>query len=166
MINDVGELRQPKKGVYKDIEVHKRQLYTYSQHDLFAIRDTLLKNRNWKQINYDTCKIICRLRLNRRGCRAGKNKLKSRPNHDNLIPVVTRRANEQKIDIANKLKLSTVNIQSIKSKDDDLLRYLLESKTDLCVVTETWLSDNNEENGAWVSCTHLSKAPFQDQHIK
>ena len=43
MINDVGELRQPKKGVYKDIEVHKRQLYTYSQHDLFAIRETLLK---------------------------------------------------------------------------------------------------------------------------
>ena len=28
MTNDVGELRQPNKGVYKDIEVHKRQLYT------------------------------------------------------------------------------------------------------------------------------------------
>ena len=127
MINDGGELRQPNKGVDKDIEVHKRQLYTYSQYDLFAIRETLLKNRNWKQINYDTCKIISRLRLNRRGCRAGKNKLKSRLNHDNLTPVVTRRANEQEIDIANKLKLSTVNIQSIKSKDDDLLGYLLES---------------------------------------
>ena len=48
-INDVGEIRQPNKGVYKDIEVHKRQLYTYSQHDLYAIRETLLKNRNWKQ---------------------------------------------------------------------------------------------------------------------
>ena len=117
--------------------MHKRQLYTYSQYDLLAIRETLLKNRNWKQINYDNCKIISRLRLNRRGCRAGKNKLKSRQNHDNLTPVVTRRANEQNIDIANKLKLSTVNIQSIKSKDDDLLGYLLESKTDLCVVTET-----------------------------
>ena len=126
-----------------------------------AIRETLLKNRNWKQINYDTCKIISRLRLNGRGCRAGKNKLKSRPNNDNLTPVVTRRANEQKIDIANKLKLSTVNIQSIKSKDDDLLGYLLESKTDVCVVTETWLGDNNVEDGAWVSCTHLNKAPFK-----
>ena len=154
MTNDVGELRQPNKGVDRDIEVHKRQLCTYSQYDLFAIRETLLKNRNWKQINYDTCKIISRLRLNRRGCRAGKNRLKSRPNHDNLTPVVVRRANEQKIDIANKLKLSTVNIQSIKSKDDDLLGYLLESKTDVCVVTEMWLSDNNEEDGAWVSCTH------------
>ena len=141
--------------------MHKRQLYTYSQQDLYAIRETLLKNRNWKQIDYDTCKMICRLRLNRRGCRAGKNKLKARPNYDNLIPIVTRRVTEQKIDIASKLKLSTVNIQSIKSKDDDLLGYLLESKTDLCVVTETWLSDDNEEDGAWVSCTHLNKDPFK-----
>ena len=84
----------------------------------------------------------------------------ARPNLDNLIPIVTRRVTEQKIDIANKLKLSTVNIQSIKSKDDDLFEYLLESKTDLCVVIETWLSDENED-GAWVSCTHLNKAPFK-----
>ena len=36
MINDGGELRQPNKGVDKDIEVHKRQLYTYSQYDLLG----------------------------------------------------------------------------------------------------------------------------------
>ena len=54
-----------------------------------------------------------------------------------------------------------MNIQSIKSKDDDLLGYLLESKTDMCLVTETWLSNDNEEDGAWVSCTHLNKAPFK-----
>ena len=39
----------------------------------------------------------------------------------------------QKIDIANKLKVSTVNIQSIKSKDNDLLEYLLETKL-ICVL--------------------------------
>ena len=87
--------------------------------------------------------------------------MKARPNHDNLISIATRRVIEQKIDIANKLKLSTVNIQSITSKDDDLFEYLLESKTNLCVVRETWLSDENEEDGAWVSCTHLNKAPFK-----
>ena len=121
----------------------------------------MLKNRNWKQIDYDTCKTVSSLRLNRRGCRAGKNKIKSRPNYENLISIATRRVTEQKIDIANKLKLSTVNIQSIKSKDDDLFEYLVESKMDLCVVTETWLSDENNEDGAWVSCTHLNKAPFK-----
>ena len=121
----------------------------------------MLKNRNWKQIDYDTCKMIHLLRLNRRGCRAGKNKLKARPNHDNLIPIVIRRVIQQNIDIANKLKLSTVNIQSIKSKDDNLFEYPKESKTDLCVVTETWLSDENEEDGVWVSFTHLNKAPFK-----
>ena len=128
---------------------------------MHAIRETLLKNRNWKKIDYDTCKTVSSSRLNRRGCRAGKNKMIARPNHDNLIPIVTRRVIEQKIDIAKKLKLSTVNIQSIKSKDDYLFEYLLESKTDLCVMTKTWLSDENEEDGAWVSCTHLNKAPFK-----
>ena len=48
-IINVGKISQPNKGVYKDIEVQKRQLYTYSRHDLHAIRETLLKNRNWKQ---------------------------------------------------------------------------------------------------------------------
>ena len=87
--------------------------------------------------------------------------MKARRNHDILISIVTKSATEQRIDIANKLKLSTVNIQSIKSKDDDFFEYLLESKTDLCVVTETWLGDENEEDGTWVSCTHLNKAPFK-----
>ena len=78
--NKVGESIELNKQVYKDIEVQKKkQLYTYSQHDLHAIRETLLKDRKWKQIDYDTCKIVCSLRLNRRGCRAGKNKMKARP---------------------------------------------------------------------------------------
>ena len=32
---------------------------------------------------------------------------------------------------------------------------------DLCAVTETWLSDENNEDETWVSCTHLNKAPFK-----
>ena len=87
--------------------------------------------------------------------------MKARPNHDNLISIETSSVIKQKIDIANKLKLFTVNIQSIKLKDNDLLGYLLEPKTDLCIVTETWLSDDNEEDGAWVSCAHLNKVPFK-----
>ena len=94
--NEIGDISQPNTGVYKDIEVPKRQAYTYSWYELQAIRETLLKNRNWKQIDYDTCKTVCSLRLNRRGCRAGKNKIKSRPNYENLISIVTRRVMEQK----------------------------------------------------------------------
>ena len=43
--NYVGEISQPNKGVYKDIEVQKRQLYTYSQHDLQAFRDLAEKQK-------------------------------------------------------------------------------------------------------------------------
>ena len=76
--------------------MQKGQLYTYSQHDLHAIRETLLKDRKWKQTDYDTCKIVHSLRMNRRGCTAGKYKIKARPNHDNLISIETRSVIKQK----------------------------------------------------------------------
>ena len=87
--------------------------------------------------------------------------MKGSTNHDNLISIEINSAIKQKIDIANKLKLSTINIQSIKLKDDDVLQYLLETRTDLCIVTETWLSGAKKKGGACVSCTHLNKVPFK-----
>ena len=47
--NKVREIIELNKRVYKDIEVQKGQLYTYSQHDLHAVRETWLKDRKWKQ---------------------------------------------------------------------------------------------------------------------
>ena len=64
--NNVGEIIEPSQCVNIDIEVQKGQLYTYSQHELHAVRETFQKDRKWKHIDYDTCKRVHSLRLNRR----------------------------------------------------------------------------------------------------
>ena len=81
----------------------KGQLYTYSQHELHAIRETLQKDRKWKHIDYDTCKKVHSLRLSRRGHIARKNKKNARPrlkestNHDNLISIEINSVIKQKL---------------------------------------------------------------------
>ena len=47
------------------------------------------------------------------------------------------------------------NTQSIKSKELQLHKVIQEENIDLCVVTETWLS-NNVEDDTWVKCSVLN----------
>ena len=44
------------------------------------------------------------------------------------------------------------NIQALHNKDTLLLDHLAEEKTNLCLVTETWLRDQDE---AWLSCCDI-----------
>ena len=60
------------------------------------------------------------------------------------------------------LGLTVINIQSIKNKDTNLLDHLVENKTDICIVTETWL---NEDDKIWLECCDLSKNGFQIQSV-
>ena len=58
------------------------------------------------------------------------------------------------------LKIYTINIQSIKSKEQLLLDYIYESDIDICVLTESWLNDN-DRNYAWLEATDLNKGPLK-----
>ena len=60
--------------------------------------------------------------------------------------------------IHNTIKAALVNIQSLKSKDNDLITYLSGTKLDLCILTETWLT---EEDDSWVSCSDLNTTNFR-----
>ena len=57
-----------------------------------------------------------------------------------------------------RLKVALVNTQSIKSKSNDLVTYLNDTKLDLCILTETWL---REEDDSWVSCLDLNIANYR-----
>ena len=46
-------------------------LITYNHDDLLNIRKTMIKAK-WKKLDLDTCIIVRRLRLNKRGRHAGK----------------------------------------------------------------------------------------------
>ena len=58
------------------------------------------------------------------------------------------------------LKICTITIQSIKSKEQLLLDYIYESDIDIWVLTEAWLNDNDRDY-AWLEATDLSKGPLK-----
>ena len=115
----------------------------------------------WKKLDRDTCIIVRRLRLNKRGRHAVK-KIKESSitngqgstNQNNLTIIEPMHSHN----IQNRLKAALVNIQSLKPKISDLVTYLNDTKLDLCILTETWL---REEDDSWVSCSDLNIANYR-----
>ena len=115
----------------------------------------------WKKLDLNTCITVRRLRLNKRGRWAGK-KIKEHSitngqgstNQNNLTIIESMHSHN----IQNRLKVTLVNIQSIKSICNDLVIYLNDIKLDLCILTETWL---REEDDSWVSCSDLNIANYR-----
>ena len=135
-------------------------LRTYNHEDLINIRKTMI-DAKWKNLELDTCITIRRLRLNKRGRWAGKkikeSSITSRQgsiNPNNLTVIESK----QNCKIHNRIKAALVNIQSLKSKDCDLITYLSDTKLDLCILTETWLT---QEDDSWVSCSDLNITNFR-----
>ena len=42
------------------------------------------------------------------------------------------------------VKISTINIQSIKSKEHVLHEYIINNAIDACVISEAWLKNNDQ----------------------
>ena len=109
-----------------------------------------------KKLDLDTCIIVRRLRLNKRGKRAGK-KIKESLitnrqgsiSQNNLIIIEPRHSSN----IHNTVKADLVSTQSLKPKNNNLITYLSDAKLDLYILTETWLT---EEDDSWVSCSDLN----------
>ena len=77
-----------------------------------------------------------------------------RPNYGNLI-YVERTSTTGIKQHMEKINIMLSNAQSIKSKELQLHKVIQEENIDLCVVTETWLS-NNVEDDTWVKCSVLN----------
>ena len=142
------------------IVVKEMVLRTYNREDLMNIRKTMIDVK-WKNLELDTCITIRRLRLNKRGRRAGKKikesfttRKQGSINLNNLTVIESK----QNCKIHNRIKVALVNIQSLKSKDNDLLTYLSDNKLDLCILTETWLT---QEDDSWISCSDLNITNFR-----
>ena len=110
----------------------------------------------WKKWELDTCIIIRRLRLNKRGKCAGRKIRESLMTNkqgsinQNNLTVIEPKKN---YNIHNRVKAALDNIQSLKSKGNDLITYFSDAKLDLCILTETW---HTEEDDSWVSCSDLN----------
>ena len=56
------------------------------------------------------------------------------------------------------LRLTVINLWSIKNKDTNLLDHLVDNRTDICIAMEMWLNDDDK---TWLECCDLSKNGFQ-----
>ena len=147
--------------------------HVYSKEELLQVGQDLNTGSHLRQIHPNVCVQIRKLWLNKRKC---SKKGGSATNADMAIPqqvdfnnlIIIYIDNRPKMDIANDLSLMLANVQSIKSKTKLLMDYLLDSKVDIAVLTEAWLSD---DDAIWLKASDLNGMGTKqytkiDQNIK
>ena len=63
-------------------------------------------------------------------------------------------------DLKLNLSLSLLNAQLMKNKELVLYGQLIHHDVDICILTETWLSENDSDI-TWLQHTVLNKVPYQ-----
>ena len=135
----------------------------YTSEDLKNIRDKVCHNQYYRKLSCQTVKTIRNLRINnkkknKRGSKVGsisKNINQQRSaNRSNLIKINTDEFPRNQVN-QKTIKLSTINVQSVKNKDMIIHQYVCDNKIDLCLLTETWLTDSDIDK-VWISCTSLN----------
>ena len=127
---------EPIKRVYTANELHElRQNY----HDKLSLRE----------LPFGVVKRVRQLGINR-------SKLKSKPqgsrshrtiNRDNLIYIKSK-TNDGSV-TNNQLTISTLNVRSLKPKEDLVHHEITHNKIDCCLLTETWLN-HSPADLAWI----------------
>ena len=136
----------------------KDSVLKYERYQLKNIQSEMNKNPGLWKLSPITVLIDRSLRIQRKRkqdhhggkltCMLSSNRV----NKNNLISVMTM--NFSKMDINDSLiKFGLANVRSLKNKDQALLEYILEYQTDVFLVTETWL---RQEDDIWKQCSCLN----------
>ena len=143
--------------------------YLYTSNQLWQIKDRVDQDRTLGTISPEIVNSIRKLKLQNRktrGNRGGTKRHYSIPakkrsiNINNIIQCKPTGATSCDRELRKNLGLSLINIRSIKNKHTNLLDNLVENKTDICIVTETWLTDDDK---VWLDCSDLSKNGYHIQ---
>ena len=152
---------------HMDLNVNKQPVqlcYTYSSMELKCLGDIVFHNICYKTLPTQTCKRIIDLKIykkRRRGCRVGvKSNKQQNPRYADLSNLINIKTSTTSVSNYLEVRIATVNVQSVKNKDLILHQHICDNKIDLCVLTETWLSNKQNDN-TWKSCTLLNNDPFR-----
>ena len=110
-----------------------------------------------------TLKEIRRCKINRRRKRAG-NKIRLRQhqlgvNKCNLKTCVVKSLDDTEMRIKKSgIKIVTLNARSVKNKDHYIMDCIKNFGWDMAVITETWLTDNDE---IWIDASELTKYGYK-----
>ena len=139
------------------------------RHRVVYNREQLLNCRLYPSyLDGETVKTIRMLRINKRkrGKRGGcmsRRKEKKKPllsgsNPNNLQKVTLNTDKPIASSKISNLKLMLCNVQSLKSKEDIISKYVRDERIDVTLTTETWLK---EEDTAWIQSSEFQKDPYR-----
>ena len=153
--------RENNKGntVYR---VKKNEPVRYSLEELKQIGRKVEKSGKYRTIGAEACYMIRKLRLNK--CCGKKKKLSKKEVkgergilRSNLIEIKAEKS--LGLNMTNRrFTMMLANVQSIKNKQDVVVELLEDSKTDVAVLTETWLTD---DDGIWVQGSEFYKHNYK-----
>ena len=140
---------------------------SYTLDQLWQIKERVELDRTLLIISPETVNLIRKLRIHKRRYRGKRGGVKVHQanlarkrsvNVNNIIQCKPKCLISCDKELRKNLGLTVINIQSIKNKDTNLLDHLVENKTDICIVTESWL---NEDDKTWLECCDLSRNGYQ-----
>ena len=144
------------------LRVHKSKPIRYTADELFQLKSKVDHNAQYKILNGKMCIDIRTLRLNRRPIRRGKHKAKV---EDKIrlvdftnLKVIKVMDSLGKINVNRRLSLSLCNAQSIKAKEEIVAEVLEDTESDIMVVREMWLMDNDK---VWIDSTELLRPSYR-----
>ena len=144
-----------------------QQCIKYEREELIGIASKCMQDNRYRILNRETCVKIRYCRLNRRYRRYRRGakkhniayrKLTQRHNSLNIDNLVSINCNDWGSDRdrnSDNMLIALVNAQSLRSKELLLHDYIKEDNIDICIVTETWIQ-NTEEDKAWCEISALN----------
>ena len=151
------------KLLRSDTMVLENNMVKYTRDELLAIRKMVEQDFILRQINVKTLKEIRRCKINRRRKRAG-NKIRLRQhqlgvNKCNLKTCMLKSLDGTEMSIKKSgIKMVTLNARSVKNKDHYIMDCIRNFGWDMAVITETWLTDNDE---IWIDASELTKYGYK-----
>ena len=140
-------------------QVQQKKSIVYTSQELKYIRDNVYHDQHY---SISLGKSIRSLRIKKKRKRGSKAGLKTKKKKTEPYRAVNL-SSLIKVDINNlpcnqadqkTIRLSIIDVQSVKNKDLILHHYICDNKIDLCILTETWLTDIHTDK-IWKSCTSL-----------
>ena len=140
----------------------------YDQAKLKEIVNNYHSNKDfrYKRLPIEAIKTIRTLRLNRKRRRhryTCQKRRDAKANHAGSRPENLTKIQRKDQKNSTNIILGTINIQSIKSKELQLIDLLENYSLDALMVTETWLT-NNEHGTQWLETTPLNRNPYSLVH--
>ena len=143
---------------------HNSWLHTYSSAQLRQLNTKVNQDNRLQVLPPGTISEIRQLKINRRPTRLTRMMeqpcITSNHNPDNLLNITITNKIRNKTDFT--IRLTTLNAQSVKNKDEMTVDVFIKAKIDIGLLTETWLKDTPEDQ-AWVNQSDLTQSTFKIQ---